>query len=65
MPSACLRIGVDCGGTNTDAVVLDQQDRVLGWAKATTTEDVLGGVVAAVQGALGNAGRGGAVHECH
>ncbi|KAL4447891.1 hypothetical protein ABPG75_005110 [Micractinium tetrahymenae] len=57
MAPACLRIGVDCGGTSTDAVVLDERDRVLGWAKATTTEDVLEGVVAAVQGALRQAGK--------
>lgn len=57
MSSARLRIGIDCGGTNTDAAVLDQDDRVLGWAKAVTTEDVLGGVAAAVRGALASARR--------
>lgn len=63
MSSACLRIGIDCGGTNTDAAVLDQDDRVLGWAKAVTTEDVLGGVAAAVRGALASARRG--AHPLH
>lgn len=54
-----LRIGVDCGGTNTDAVVLDDSDRVLGWAKRTTTQpDVLAGVREAVAAALRDAGRG-------
>ncbi|PRW56447.1 hydantoinase subunit beta [Chlorella sorokiniana] len=54
-----LRIGIDCGGTNTDAVVLDASDRVLGWAKRTTTEpDVLAGVQQAVTAALRGAGRG-------
>ena len=54
-----LRIGVDCGGTNTDAVVLDGSDQVLGWAKRTTTEpDVLDGVRQALAAALRHAGRG-------
>ena len=39
-----LRIGIDVGGTNTDAVVLDRDDSVLAWAKAPTTADVTGGI---------------------
>ena len=47
------------GGTNTDAVVLlGRGSEVLGWSKAVTTEDVLSGVVAAVEGALRSAGTG-------
>lgn len=58
-PDMSLRIGVDCGGTNTDAVVLDDTDQVLGWAKrTTTTPDVLAGVREAVSAALRDAGRG-------
>ena len=34
-----LRVGVDVGGTNTDAVVMVGDD-VLGWAKTMTTEKV-------------------------
>ncbi len=37
------RIGIDVGGTNTDAVLIDD-DRVLGAVKTATTADVLGGV---------------------
>ncbi len=41
MPAAPdLRLGIDVGGTNTDAVVLDRDDRVLARAKAPTTADV-------------------------
>ena len=43
-----LRIGIDVGGTNTDAVVLDRDDSVLGWAKTPTTADVTGGIRAAL-----------------
>jgi N-methylhydantoinase A/oxoprolinase/acetone carboxylase beta subunit len=37
------RIGIDVGGTNTDAVLIDGS-RVLGAVKTPTTADVLGGV---------------------
>ena len=49
------RIGVDVGGTNTDAVVM-QGDRILSGVKSPTTEDVMGGVVDAVERALAEAG---------
>jgi N-methylhydantoinase A/oxoprolinase/acetone carboxylase beta subunit len=44
-----LRIGIDVGGTNTDAVVM-QQDRVLREVKATTSVDVTEGIVNALVG---------------
>lgn len=50
-----IRIGVDVGGTNTDAVVLDGKD-VIGGAKRPTTADVHSGVRAAVSAALENSG---------
>jgi N-methylhydantoinase A/oxoprolinase/acetone carboxylase beta subunit len=37
------RVGIDVGGTNTDAVLVDD-DRVLAWVKTPTTDDVTGGV---------------------
>ena len=43
MPSPDLRLGVDVGGTNTDAVVLDADDRLLAKAKVPTTPDVTSG----------------------
>jgi len=42
------RIGVDVGGTNTDAVVIDDADRVIARAKAPTTSDVVSGIRAAL-----------------
>lgn len=45
-----MRIGIDVGGTNTDAVMLDG-DTVVAAVKRATTPDVLSGVVAAL-GAL-------------
>lgn len=46
-----LRVGVDVGGTNTDAVVVDGA-QVLGAHKSPTTPDVTRGIVAAVSAAL-------------
>ena len=47
-----IRIGVDVGGTNTDAVVMDGA-KVLAGVKAATTADVMSGVVAALKAASG------------
>jgi N-methylhydantoinase A/oxoprolinase/acetone carboxylase beta subunit len=47
-----LRLGIDVGGTNTDAVVLDRDDRLLAKAKAPTTPDVSSGIAAAVDAVL-------------
>ncbi|MBW4718502.1 hydantoinase/oxoprolinase N-terminal domain-containing protein [Saccharothrix obliqua] len=44
-----MRIGIDVGGTNTDAVLLDGTD-VLAAIKTGTTPDVTSGIVAAVEG---------------
>ncbi len=45
-----LRLGIDVGGTNTDAVVLDERSRLIGSFKAPTTPDVTGGIRAALRG---------------
>jgi N-methylhydantoinase A/oxoprolinase/acetone carboxylase beta subunit len=42
------RIGLDVGGTNTDAVLLDG-DRVIHAVKTTTTADVTGGITTALR----------------
>ena len=47
------RVGVDVGGTHTDAVLM-RGGEVLAEIKARTTEDVTSGVVAALQGVLGD-----------
>ncbi|WP_084965449.1 hydantoinase/oxoprolinase N-terminal domain-containing protein [Thermoactinospora rubra] len=47
-----LRIGIDVGGTNTDAVVLDAGDRLLAKAKRPTTPEVTGGLRAALDAVL-------------
>ncbi len=43
-----MRIGVDVGGTNTDAVVMDGV-QVVGWTKTPTTPDVGRGIITALQ----------------
>src|SRR5215213_2048954 len=52
------RIGIDVGGTNTDAVLLEG-DAVLATAKTPTTADVLTGVKLALQGVRGALGEAG------
>lgn len=56
-----VRVGVDVGGTNTDAVVMDGRD-VVAWTKSPTTADISSGVAAAIGTVLGDVGlRPGAV----
>jgi len=47
-----LRLGIDVGGTNTDAVILDRDDRLIAKAKAPTSRDVTAGIEAAVDAVL-------------
>jgi N-methylhydantoinase A/oxoprolinase/acetone carboxylase beta subunit len=46
-----IRIGIDVGGTNTDAVAMDGS-RVIAGVKAPTTADVMSGVVEALRKVL-------------
>ncbi|MCB2127699.1 MAG: hydantoinase/oxoprolinase family protein [Rhodobacteraceae bacterium] len=46
-----IRIGIDVGGTNTDAVVMDGE-RVVAGVKSPTTSDVMSGVVNALRAVL-------------
>ncbi|MGW5649111.1 hydantoinase/oxoprolinase N-terminal domain-containing protein [Saccharopolyspora sp. NPDC003752] len=50
-----MRIGIDVGGTNTDAALLGDDDRVLAAAKSPTTSDVTAGVADAVRRVLADA----------
>ncbi len=53
MPALDYRLGIDVGGTNTDAVILDRADKVLAKAKVPTTQDVTGGIIAALDAVIG------------
>lgn len=50
-----MRLGIDVGGTNTDAVLMDAQDRVVAAAKAATTPDPLDGIGEAIDRVLAQA----------
>lgn len=45
------QIGIDVGGTNTDAAILTGHE-IIGWHKHVTTPDVTSGIVGALLGAL-------------
>ncbi len=56
MAEVCV-IGVDVGGTNTDAVLLSA-GKVLAWSKQTTSPDVTTGILKAVAAALKSVQKG-------
>ncbi len=47
-----FRLGIDVGGTNTDAVVLDEENRLVAKAKTPTTPDVTSGIIRALDQVL-------------
>ena len=51
-----LRIGMDVGGTNTDAVVLDANNQILARTKQATTADVRLGMKAALSNVISSIG---------
>lgn len=50
------RLGIDVGGTNTDAVVLDEQNQLLAKRKTPDTPDVMTGIAQVVGQVLADAG---------
>jgi N-methylhydantoinase A/oxoprolinase/acetone carboxylase beta subunit len=50
------RLGIDVGGTNTDAVLIDDKLRVAAEVKLPTTADVYSGILAAIKAALRTSG---------
>ncbi len=46
-----MRIGIDVGGTNTDAVLMNGMDAV-GWRKTPTTPDVGSGIITVLRDLL-------------
>lgn len=58
-----MRIGVDVGGTNTDAVLLDGTE-VLAWCKVPTTPDVGDGITTALSKVMGEAGVAAEAIQC-
>jgi N-methylhydantoinase A/oxoprolinase/acetone carboxylase beta subunit len=46
------KIGIDVGGTNTDAVILDQENKVIASVKSPTTADVESGIFNALDAVL-------------
>ena len=51
-----LRLGIDVGGTNTDAVILDEKDEVRAKAKRFTSVDISSGIKEAVDSVIEKSG---------
>ena len=67
MPAPDHRLGIDVGGTNTDAVIMDPADRIIAKAKVPCTPDITGGITRAIDTVLrapGAASRGGSAMSC-
>ncbi len=52
MPVPEHRLGIDVGGTNTDAVIMDRADRIVAKAKVPCTPDITGGITRAIDTVL-------------
>ncbi len=50
------KLGIDVGGTNTDAVLIDEELNVAAEVKFPTSEDIYGGILGAVRAVLGESG---------
>ncbi len=50
------RLGIDVGGTNTDAVIIDGDLNLIAATKSPTTEDVMDGIKAAMHEVLSQIG---------
>lgn len=55
-PNRAWRLGIDVGGTNTDAVILDEALQLVAATKHPTTEDVMGGIQGAMHEVLSQIG---------
>ncbi len=53
-----IRLGIDVGGTHTDAVLITESNQVVGKAKRGTSRDVVSGIRSALQAVLQSSGVG-------
>ena len=50
------KLGIDVGGTNTDAVIINERREVVAEVKYPTTDDVYDGIIHAIREVLKNSG---------
>lgn len=50
------RLGIDVGGTNTDAVLVDESKNIVAAVKRPTSDDVMGGIMDAIDAVLAESG---------
>ena len=46
------RIGIDVGGTNTDAVIIDQDNKIIAKTKTPTSQDIISGIYESLDNVL-------------
>ena len=51
------KLGIDVGGTNTDAVLIDENLNVVAAVKNPTSDDIYTGIMGAVDAVLADSGR--------
>ncbi|MEH7522723.1 hydantoinase/oxoprolinase N-terminal domain-containing protein [Bacillus sp. JJ1503] len=51
-----MRLGIDVGGTNTDAVIIKGDRKLISWSKCLTTKDIISGIVSSAKEAIHEAG---------
>lgn len=51
-----MKLGIDVGGTNTDAVIIAKEGNILSWKKQLTSKDIISGIEAATIAVMNEAG---------
>ncbi len=51
-----IKLGIDVGGTNTDAVIVGNEGRILSWNKQLTSKDIISGIELAAKKVIDEAG---------